>query len=290
MKTKTGGSDPEGAGMNGVVSAGSPQDPSTDPIAALASLGGGPQEKELREEIWLNHGCGCLLPYGDDGEMQCCGVDFKRTPIPEIVRQLNVKAQQRAANARPNGAKEPNTEAAPAGSPQQSDVAIVLTIDVFREDDGRFAAEYQRENEAGMGEYSSTPIGALAELISTLIKVEEDNSVERRQASSARPRTGSDDGHLEGTPETLANKEVDSSAALLVGGEGWHPIETAPKDGTWILMQGPDSKREGYWTLPAVAQWSRYANCWHSMDGLVVGASLWHVLPSPLPSSPPSPP
>jgi hypothetical protein len=54
--------------------------------------------EELREALWLNHGCGCLLPYGDDGEMQCCGVDFKRTPIVDIVRQLNVKSIQKAAN------------------------------------------------------------------------------------------------------------------------------------------------------------------------------------------------
>lgn len=56
----------------------------------------------------------------------------------------------------------------------------VMSITVFREDDGRFAAEYTRDGgrEAGMGRYSSTPIGALAELCATLIKVDEDNAKE----------------------------------------------------------------------------------------------------------------
>ena len=70
--------------------------------------------------------------------------------------------------------------------------SAVWNISVFREDDGRFAADYESGDgrEAGMGNYSATPIGALAELCATLIKVAEDKA----------------------------------------RAEGWHPIATAPKD------------------------------------------------------------
>ena len=41
-------------------------------------------EKKIREYLWLNHGKDCH-PYGDDGEMQCCMIDFKRTDINKII-------------------------------------------------------------------------------------------------------------------------------------------------------------------------------------------------------------
>lgn len=40
-------------------------------------------EKEARQLLWLNHGPNCR-PYGDDGEMQCCGLDFKRANWHEL--------------------------------------------------------------------------------------------------------------------------------------------------------------------------------------------------------------
>lgn len=54
----------------------------------------------------------------------------------------------------------------------------VLHITVFREADGRYAAEYftRDSTEVGMGNSAATPIGALAELCATLIKVEEDKA------------------------------------------------------------------------------------------------------------------
>ena len=57
----------------------------------------------------------------------------------------------------------------------------VWRIEVFQEEDGRFAAEYVTGdgNEAGMSAYSATPIGALAEMVATLIKVAEDKSKEQ---------------------------------------------------------------------------------------------------------------
>lgn len=44
-------------------------------------------EKALRMEWWLNHGRDCM-PYGDDGEMQCCVVDFKREPLAELSERV----------------------------------------------------------------------------------------------------------------------------------------------------------------------------------------------------------
>lgn len=47
-------------------------------------------EKELRQLLWLRHGCPMHMLYGDDGEMQCnnrgCMIDFKRMPVEEIKR------------------------------------------------------------------------------------------------------------------------------------------------------------------------------------------------------------
>lgn len=45
-------------------------------------------EHELRKEWWLNHGVECCT-YGDDGEMQCCCLDFKRDPIDGLRVQVN---------------------------------------------------------------------------------------------------------------------------------------------------------------------------------------------------------
>lgn len=67
-----------------------------------------------------------------------------------------------------------------AGTSTEARRANSWKIEVFQEDDGRWAAEFDRPGlkDAGMGEYSSTALGALAEVISTLIKVEEDRAKE----------------------------------------------------------------------------------------------------------------
>ena len=66
-----------------------------------------------RKLLWSNH-ARCLpfehTPYGDDGEMQCCGIDFKRTSAQKIDRLLverslryiqETKAHESAAPAAP---------------------------------------------------------------------------------------------------------------------------------------------------------------------------------------------
>ncbi len=49
-------------------------------------------ETEIRQKLWLNHGCGLPALYGDDGELQCGNghpfhraLDFKREQIPDLL-------------------------------------------------------------------------------------------------------------------------------------------------------------------------------------------------------------
>ena len=67
----------------------------------------------------------------------------------------------------------------------------------------------------------------------------------------------------------------------------WHPIESAPRDGTWILLAGPS----GYTTTPLRAEVGRYypqyrpLQPWqtHANDSFTDGGPLpthWHPLPS----------
>jgi len=63
---------------------------------------GTPNDSLWRELLWLNHGryTGCQhAPYGDDGEMQCCGIDFKRCSAEQIGEYLT----KRAAQGEPGG-------------------------------------------------------------------------------------------------------------------------------------------------------------------------------------------
>ena len=48
------------------------------------------ENKELRELLWLRHGCSFFQLYGDDGEMQCfkCMIDFKRDSVEEISQKF----------------------------------------------------------------------------------------------------------------------------------------------------------------------------------------------------------
>ena len=55
-----------------------------------------PDEKMLRQMLWLRHGCMGL--YGDDGEMQCaCLIDFKRDTVASIYHRFEELALRRAA-------------------------------------------------------------------------------------------------------------------------------------------------------------------------------------------------
>lgn len=68
-------------------------------------------EGALRREWWSNHGAYARFteskthgPYGDDGEMQCCGVDFLRMPFEELaqlVEQMRWESLAKAAALSP---------------------------------------------------------------------------------------------------------------------------------------------------------------------------------------------
>lgn len=65
----------------------------------------------------------------------------------------------------------------------------VYRIEVVKEDDGRFVASFRSgdDKHGGMGEYSPTPIKALANLCATLADVDEEIVVERRAAPLSNP-------------------------------------------------------------------------------------------------------
>jgi hypothetical protein len=52
-------------------------------------------EDVARHELWL--GCPHVRKYGDDGEWQCSPLDFRRDPLPMLVRHVLIAAGVRAA-------------------------------------------------------------------------------------------------------------------------------------------------------------------------------------------------
>lgn len=83
----------------------------------------------------------------------------------------------------------------------------------------------------------------------------------------------------------------------------WQPIETAPKDGTWVFLCGGKTDDESAATIadlsrPVVAQWSTWLNgqttygrwqfCWFDggYDGEYERPTHWQPLPEPPISSP----
>ena len=56
------------------------------------------RDKGIREYLWLNHaikGITCTH-YGDDGEMQCCMIDFKRDSIEDILKIIYKRREEQA--------------------------------------------------------------------------------------------------------------------------------------------------------------------------------------------------
>lgn len=64
----------------------------------------------------------------------------------------------------------------------------------------------------------------------------------------------------------------------------WQPIETAPKDGTIVLLWSPD------WSVPTVAMWNAQYDepYWQpleevisNIEGAIEGAKYWFKYPTP---------
>lgn len=67
----------------------------------------------------------------------------------------------------------------------------------------------------------------------------------------------------------------------------WQPIETAPKDGRWLLLRsGSEKPNIGAWreAIPALnEQWPEYPACWET-DGEgfeMTGVTHWMPIPDP---------
>jgi hypothetical protein len=60
-------------------------------------------ELELRQLLWLRHGCPITALYGDDGEMQCnrCRIDFKRDSAADILARFERINLDTLKNTRP---------------------------------------------------------------------------------------------------------------------------------------------------------------------------------------------
>lgn len=76
----------------------------TPPTAEAPQVEEGTREEEnrlLRQELWLRHGCPFPALYGDDGEMSCnaCMIDFKRGDVVRIIERLKEQGLARARSA-----------------------------------------------------------------------------------------------------------------------------------------------------------------------------------------------
>ena len=61
--------------------------------------------KDLRQLLWLKHGCNITSLYGDDGEMQCnkCLIDFKRDTPESIKKRFTQLGLDKAKKEIENG-------------------------------------------------------------------------------------------------------------------------------------------------------------------------------------------
>ena len=80
--------------------------------------------------------------------------------------------------------------------------------------------------------------------------------------------------------ELTKDHYVQAATALrqLMAETEWRPIETAPKDGTWILGYAPD------WQILTIAHTrlpSRGIRGWYCGDGKFMPATHWLPLPEP---------
>jgi hypothetical protein len=62
----------------------------------------------------------------------------------------------------------------------------------------------------------------------------------------------------------------------------WRPIETAPKDGTKIILWWNGTVLEGYWldNSKTIAPWSGWKYCDQRFPWPRVGPTMWHPMPA----------
>lgn len=67
----------------------------------------------LRKLLWLNHARYAPylhLPYGDDGQMQCCGIDFKNWSVEDIEKHLYARSALLAPTVPPETTIDPGSQ------------------------------------------------------------------------------------------------------------------------------------------------------------------------------------
>lgn len=92
--------------------------------------------------------------------------------LQDALRAIPMQRPERAASRLPD----------PAVPSSFGNDKVIWRIELFREADGRFACDYRSGDNTigGMANYSTTPVGALAELCASFIKGDEDDAVARR--------------------------------------------------------------------------------------------------------------
>ena len=84
-------------------------------------------------------------------------------------------------------------------------------------------------------------------------------------------------GSTECDPRDILRRLAD---ALEAAEGGWQPIETAPKDGTWVLAYDADE----YGETTETAHWVRngmFGGAWEISDEMQIKPTLWMPLPAP---------
>ena len=59
----------------------------------------------------------------------------------------------------------------------------------------------------------------------------------------------------------------------------WQPIDTAPKDGSWVYVWGKTDRK--YWKAPKAARYMEYASDWITEDREWLRHGLTHWMPIP---------
>ena len=125
------------------------------------------------QDNW-NAQCFCFTSAPES--MRRTAHEVAREGFSEIVKTLGPLARPLLDAEYEAARKAAAVLSAPPAEP--SDSATIWHIDVFREDDGQIAASFESADHAiaGMGNYSTTVVGALAELCATLLKLDEDKT------------------------------------------------------------------------------------------------------------------
>jgi len=81
--------------------------------------------------------------------------------------------------------------------------------------------------------------------------------------------------------ELLELPELSRLAAPERAGEGWQPIETAPKDGSTIILRAGDVVDTGHWTDNSMTAYPWQGWTWHTLVTKATTSKPTHWMPLP---------